>query len=285
MREIEKRIKEVKDINEYENLSKLARILRLWTQKDISHSFKLPWIIFYCQMQELIDIIVIMREKKDHEILIDLEKLIGKSINDYIEVAEDISRAEIWIKDIVDILLWEIDKNWKRNTVEYKEKNNANEIRNRLDNYIESLCVYKNDDKERNKRKYSDFLYEVINHIRKTYNNWKENLFTCYDYKYLPNTNLELELFNSRMKRLHRKITGLKSSQKYIKIHWEQMPYCVVVDYSYDNIINLLKWVNHEQIKLRCKQEKEKSKLRWRDQKTIKNLWEVLKEISIEWGN
>jgi len=61
-------------------------------------------------MQETIDTISILREKEDHKVLGSLETVLRNSVDDVISIANDNSQAEVWIKDITDILFGKIDK-------------------------------------------------------------------------------------------------------------------------------------------------------------------------------
>lgn len=273
-------------------------------------------------MQETIDTISILREKEDHKVLGSLETVLRNSVDDVISIANDISQAEVWIKDITDILFGKIDKKWKRNTEDYKNKTSSIKIKNQLSNYIFTLCEDKEKDspkeelekleelnnktkkelkelkekkkgirkeekefKNRSKRKYSDFLCNIIDHMRKIYNNWNEHLFTCYDHKFFPNTNLEIEISHSRMKRKHRRITWLKNSHKFLLIHWEHFAFLFDLNHSYETLLSILQSANYEKIKEKLKLEKIKSKERWRNRLTIKNISKRLEDIVNDWGN
>jgi hypothetical protein len=88
-----------------------------------------------------------MREKQDHEILADLESLVQNSINEYTSLASDIAQAEVWVNDLVDILLGEreknehgkVKKNGKRNTEQYKQGTSSAEVEEKFSSYIFSL--------------------------------------------------------------------------------------------------------------------------------------------------
>ena len=248
----------------------------MWIQKNIAHPFKNPGIIFFEHLQEEIDAIVLMREKEDHKILEDLEKLLRRSLEAKADIAGDISQAEVWFQKINDLLLGEKDLAGQRNTEEYRKKMSSKKARDSLSGYIFDLVKQKSE--------YSDFLQDVIKHFRKTYNNWNKYLFTCYDCALLPNTNLELELFHSRMKRLHRKITSLKKSQRFILIHGEQMSYCSDTDCSYEYFLYLLRAVNYEKVKIRSRIERKKSKQRGENMATLKCISKKLEEAVYKWG-
>ena len=276
MREIERRIEEEENPREKEILEKLTNIPRLWLRKNISHPYKLPGITFFNHLQVMISAVSDMRERKDHHILQSLECLLEGSIDDVVSIAEDIAQAEVWINEITDILLGKADDNGKRHTEEYKKKMTGKKVKEKLFGYIISLY--------RKKEQYSPFLQDVLKHFRKTFNNWQEHLFTCYDHKFLPNTNLDLELSHSRMKRKHRRMTGLKNSQQFLLLHGEQMAFCFDFDFSYEILIPLLQAVDYERVRIRAKEELEKSVKRGKDRKTLKNLSKSLQEMTDEWG-
>lgn len=255
----------------------MTNIPRIWLRKSTSHSYKLPGVLFVIQLQEEINAISIMREKEDHGVLQALETLLTESIDECITLSEDILQAEVWIKDLTDILLGKADKKRNRNTELYKQKMTGRKIKNNFSNYIFSLAKKQN--------KYSPFLQEVIQHFRTTYNNWKKYLFICYDYCFLPNTNLELELSHSRMKRVHRRMTGKKHSQRFLLLHGEQMAFCFDWDFSADFLQFILQSVDYGKVQSKSRAEKMKSKKRGKEQKIIKNIAGELQKMVYEWNN
>lgn len=247
----------------------------------MTHPFKLPGLDFYSCLQEVIDTIAMLREKEDHEVLKVLETTLRKSIDEMTSVAGDIAQAQAWMGEITDILLGEVDEQGKRNTDEYKKKMTGKKVKDELNEYILNLVK----SKEEGGSGYSSFLQEMIDHFRTTYNAWKKHLFTCYDYKFLPNTNLELELSHSRMKRKHRKITGLKNSHRFLLNHGEHFAHCFEPDFSYNLILHTLQSADYEKLKTKTREEREKSRKRGRKRVTRKNLPKILEEIVSKWGN
>ena len=55
-------------------------------------------------LQETIDTIVSMRERKDDDVLKSLELALRTSVDDSISIASDITMAETWYADIANIL-------------------------------------------------------------------------------------------------------------------------------------------------------------------------------------
>lgn len=268
-------IEKEEDLQKREVLKSLVQIPRLWLQQNLSHSFKLPGIILYNGLQETIDTIVSLRDKSDHDILQNLETILKNSIKDVIYIANDISQAQVWIGNINDILFGKADMQGNRNTDEYKKKITSKKVETQLSRYILSLV--------KEKEQYSLFLQEMIQHFRLTLNNWKKYLFTCYDHNFLPNTNLDLEVSHSRLKRSHRRMTGLKNSHQFILIHGEHFSFCFDYNYSYDSLLSILQSADYEKIKEKSKNELAKSKQRGKNRLTLKNLPERLKTISDMW--
>lgn len=237
-------------------------------------------------IQETIDTIVTLREKKDHKILESLEYILRNSIDESISIASDIMLAETWLNDIADILLWKKDNKWERHTDEYKAWTTSVEVEQKLSEYIYNLCEEKYVNENKNQLiKRSKFLNESIEHIRKTYCNWKEHIFTCYDKKYLDNTNLELEKSHSKMKRKHRRITWLKNSHQYLLIHWEHFAHVFNQEHSMESMMDILKNIDYSKLKEKQRNELLKSKQRSSNNIIIKNSPQKLKEIITEWEN
>lgn len=242
----------------------------------MSHPFRLPGLALFDGLQETIDSIVTLREKADHPILKSLEECLRNSTENYVGIADDIAQAEVWIREVTDILLGAPGKDGKRNIDEYKRQMTAEKAEQQLQEYVFNLVGAK--------QKYSAFLQNAIDHFRTTYNSWKEYLFTCYDYHFLPNTNLDLELSHSRMKRKHRKITGLKNSHQFMLIHGEHFSFCFNFDHSVASLSDLLRSSDKEKVRDMVKAEIAKSKQRAENRLTIKDLPAMLKEITENWG-
>ena len=255
-------------------------------------------------IQELIDTISLLRDRKDHQLLSKLEDVLRASIEDVTSMATDISQAQVWLRNLTDILLGpdkEVGQG-KRDTERYKQEVDSKTVRGRMERYIFYL-LEKVREKEKGKgkegeseigmqrekqqvdEKYSEFLKDFIEHLRKTYYNWKEHLFTCYDHKHLPNTNLELELAHSRMKRKHRKITGLKNSHKFLSIHGEHFAFCFDFESSYESFMNILQSADCEKVKLKSRKELLNSRQRGQNKLTLKNLPQRFENMIDEWGN
>ena len=277
MRKIERRIENEPDEQKRKILKELTDLPRLWIRKNNSHHFKLTGTKLFHDIQEEVNTIIGMRDIKEHPILKDLEILLRTAIEDYPDICSDIKKAENWIFDINDILLGKADKKGNRNTEQYKKRTTAKKIKKRLFKYIINL--------EKKKRMHSDFSKEIIKHIGKTYNNWKRYLFACYDVHELPNTNNELELSHSRLKRTHRRMTGKKNANQFLLLHGEQASYCFELDYSAEELIKIFRNLDYKKIEKRKREEKCKSKKRGDQIKIQKNVHEKPESVQQSWAN
>lgn len=242
----------------------------------MSHPFKLPGMALFDSLREMLETVINLREKDDHIVLESLEECLRNSTEHVSGLAENISQAEVWIRDITNILLGTPDKKGNRNTDEYKCQTTAEKTKGQLHEYILNLI--------KTRKQYSKFLQEVIAHFRATHNNWNEHLFTCYDHWFLPNTNLELELSHSRMKRKHRKITGLKNSHQFILIHGEHFSFCSDFSHGAESLAAVLRSSDPEKIRSKSREELEKSRQRGENRLSVKNLPDRLKKISAQWA-
>lgn len=107
------------------------------------------------------------------------------------------------------------------------------------------LNQYLNETKKKlNKEQDQPFVDNLMNYSRGF---WK-GLFTCYDHPLVPRTNNDLELFFREIKRDHRRITGLRSWNRYIMRHGENV--VLTADAVKDNNIQLrIMSVNYETFK------------------------------------
>lgn len=255
-------------------------MIRVRINQKTSHPYRLMGIKLYSDIQEELDAICAMRDKRDHPILEEMEMLLSKSLGDYAELACDIHKAQTWIEDITDILLGKKDKNGERDTQKHKQESSSKQIENLLAEYVRNLIK----EKEINTKKYSTFLQEIITHLYKTFINWREYLFTCYDVPILTNVNNELELSHSRLKRKHRRITGLKNSGQFLNLHGEQASFCFELDLEETEIGDLLLLLDFAKAKKRLTEERQKSKKRGQRFRGLKNIKEALKQIQDGWN-
>lgn len=263
---------------EKEVLRSLVQIPRLWLQQNMAHPFKLPGIAFYDSLVQTIETIIILREKRDHPLLKTLEEMLTHSIDEVSRKASDIAQAQVWLQEITNILLGIPDDQGQRHTKEYVQQISRIQVEGRLMDYISGLAKVQT--------KYSPFLQGFIAHLRATHNNWRQYLFNCYEHPFLSNTNLELELSHSRMKRKHRRITGLKNSHQFLLTHGEHFAFCLNFESSYNSFSSLhklLQLTDYELVRSKTRMQREKAKKRGKKRLTLKNLPKRLEEIAAEW--
>lgn len=76
-----------------------------------------------------------------------------------------------------------------------------------------------------------DSLADVYKSVEKRFRMYEDELYICYDNKYVPRTNNDLEDFNNRLKRPIRKGQGKKQSWFYVEHQGESATY-------YHNLLN-----------------------------------------------
>ena len=255
-------------------------MIRSWIRRSNSHPFKLRGVKLLSDVQEGIDTIANMREARDCPVLKKLENLLNESISEYTSLSTDLNKAQDWIFTINDILLGKVKKKGRRgkrdrNTEKYKQSVSSSQVEEKLQSFILNL--------DKNKEKHSKFLQEVTNHFRKTYNNWKKYLFTCYDQRQLPNTNLELELSHSKLKKAHRRITGKKNSHHFLSLHGVVFSYCFNLEDSKEELIKILQRTPRKKFEERKRKEREKSRQRGEEMKTQRDVHYTLKKVHNDW--
>lgn len=180
-------------------------------------------------------------------------------VNDYAQEYKEVKR---WHTRIVQIaLILEPAKNKTSQTVE-----------KRLAQYLRET------EKKLNKEQDKPFIENLMNYS----NGFWKGLFVCYDHPLIPRTNNDLELFFHEIKRKHRRITGLRSWNRYIMRHGEHI--VLTEEATQDpNIHRRLRSVRYE-----CyKKEKEQWENRLQEQKKHlrfkKNPSKYLAELEAKW--
>lgn len=97
--------------------------------------------------------------------------------------------------------------------LEPSTRKTSNSVRNRFASYL----------KEIEKKLIKEEDAQFVDNLKRYSNGFWKGLFACYDYPILPRTNNDLELFFRRIKRRHRRITGLRSWNRYIMRHGEHI--------------------------------------------------------------
>lgn len=86
---------------------------------------------------------------------------------------------------------------------------------------------------------------EMVENFEKYTTGFSEGLFACYDTTYLPRTNNDHERFFRRTKTRHRRMTGLRSWNRYI---WRSGEFVIWVDdaLKQENLLKRLSRVDYE---------------------------------------
>ena len=162
MRDLEKEIEKEKSEATKLILKDLANFPRLMIREDIANPYKLMGTRMVASIIETLGTISLMRDKKDHTILQNLEILLTESIKDQLPTYHDLCLAETWTENITNILFGEFDeKTKKRNTEEYKNTISSKEVEEKLFQYILQT-------NRTAKTKKSIFLQDFSKHCRKT---------------------------------------------------------------------------------------------------------------------
>lgn len=106
-----------------------------------------------------------------------------------------------------------------------KHKTSAS-VEKRLSQYINETEQKLNKDEDQ----------EFVKNLKSYSKGFWKGLFACYDHPILPRTNNDLELFFRGIKVRHRRITGLRSWNRYIMRHGE---YIVFVENAIQDPTNL----------------------------------------------
>lgn len=246
--------------------------------RSLAHKHRLKGIELYESMQQISEITPVLRAKKDHKALQELENNLKTSLEGLTTKYQALKQGKSVLDDLTDILYGVKDDKGNRNTQAYKCLVNAEQIQQQVEQLLkQSHEKYK---------QHSSEMRGYLRHFQNTYLNWSPNLFTCYDYPLIPNDNNRLELSHSQMKKEHRRITGQQSTAKYLKIHGEQAAFTLHFGQQTNCrqvIIDIIRKTDHLQFEKEKRKLKQKSKERGKTMTTKKRLDKMLIEI-LQWG-
>ena len=100
-------------------------------------------------------------------------------------------------------------------------------------------------------KSHSTEMRDYLRHFNHTHQGWASNLYTCYDFPQIPNDNNGLELSHSQVKKQRRRVTGQKSTAKYLRIHGEQAAYTLAYSQcnnSPQELAELLRSTDYEEL-------------------------------------
>jgi len=215
---------------------------------------------------------------KDHEVLRQLDKQLNNSLADLRIDYEALQQGQVILGQLADLLYGAKNEKGIRLTQEHKEKSSPKKVKKQVTTLLQKS--------HKKYKQHSPKMREYLRHFQTTYDNWKENLFTCYEHPYLPNDNNRLELSHSQMKKQYRRITGQKSTAKYLKIHGEQAAF--LLSYAYANnseqdLIDIITSIDQQQLKEQKKEQLLKSQQRGSNYTTKARLDKTLHNIKELW--
>lgn len=245
--------------------------------------YELRALSMYEQFIEALATIKKMEKIKPHPILKRLRIMFEKSIEGCASLYRDTKVAAEVLTQLTDLLYGKRtkDKETKaitRSSVLYRQQNKASFVKDAIENLID---IYKE------KTKHSSTLCRQINHhFENSFNLWKQHIFTCYEYPFIPNDNNALEANHNILKRAIRKITGRKSTRQALLIYGEELLFChTFFDKPVDDFFSAITNVNFESVLIRNKQLKEQQYIRGKKRYLLKRNNNVLKTVICKWKN
>jgi len=265
-------------LRQKEQLDRLCSLLRNWLNISMSHKHRFKGVELYESVEQIKDLIPILRKAKDHEVLRQLDKQLNNSLADLQMDYEALQQGQVILAELADLLYGTKNEKGIRSTQEHKEKSSPKKVKKQVTTLLQKS--------HKKYKQHSPKMRAYLRHFQNTYDNWKENLFTCYEYPYLPNDNNRLELSHSQMKKQYRRITGQKSTAKYLKIHGEQAAFLLAYAYtnnSQQDLIDIITSIDQQQLKEQKKEQLLKSQQRGRNYTTKARLDKTLHNIKELW--
>ena len=220
-----------------------------------------------------------LRQIKDHTILESLHQSLSQSIVGLDADYQSLKYGQQILDELTDLLYGAKNDKNERQTQAYKEQTSSEKVKQEVEDLLKS-----SHDKYKT---HSALMRGYLKHFNDTYENWNTFLFTCYDHPNIPNDNNRLELSHSQMKKQHRRITGQKSTAKYLKIHGEQAAFTLGFAYGYPSqkdVEDIIQQANYQNFKEKKKKQKEKSQDRGKTRATKKTLQNTIKKTEELWA-
>ena len=267
------------DTSQGEHLQTLCSTIRSWQGRSLSHKHRLKGVELYESMAQIADCIPDLRAEQDHDILQQLQNKLNNSIAGLQTDYQALKQGKIILDQLTDTLYGTKEDKGNRNTKEYKIKTTAAQVQQEIEQVLDqSYEQYKT---------HSSQMRGYLRHFQNTCQNWKPNLFTCYDYPDIPNDNNRLELSHSQMKKQHRRITGQSSTSKYLKIHGHNAAFTLNFAQNSNTrqeLEDILRQTDYDSFKKQKKKEKLKSRVRGKIATTKRNLCKTLQYIRQNWA-
>ena len=235
----------------------------------------------YQTVQHTVGHIQKMRNKRDHPVLKDLQDLLQNSIAAHQATYEPIKIVQAFLSRMTDILYGpkvqlKPKSKPERDTSAYKIRSCPAEVQQKFEEHMTDF--------EQKYKTHSPICREFIRHIKNTYGNWKNHLYTCYEHPLLPNDNNDLERFNSSLKSLHRRMTGKKNSRKFLLKYGEQAIFCVAyTNVADEKFIELFEHLDFEMVREKEKQHDNQATRRGKRMRILKNVEHYLETTLDHW--
>lgn len=281
MRPIERQIETAEQLKEEEKayLQTLCTTIRNWQGRSLAHKHRFKGVELYETMEKISTAIPVLRAKKDHPVLQQLQTNLEQSLSGIQTNYEALKQGKQILDQVTDVLYGQKDDKGNRNSEQYRKDMDANCVKEQIQKIITQ---------SHNEHKtHSPPMRDYLRHFQNTYTNWAENLFTCYDYPAIPNDNNRLELSHSQMKKQYRRTTGNSNTAKYLKIHGEQAAFTLHFGQQLDvqkAIIDIILQTDNEQFQKEKQKQKLKSQQRGKTMATKRNLNKMIEEITQNWG-
>ena len=264
-----------------ESLSTLCLLPRAWISRSISVNYELRGVQMYEQFTDAVKMIKKMEKKETHPLLSRLKEMFQSSLADKKETYQDLKKAHLFLAQLTDILYGKKqkktqDKQHNRFSEQHRKDHTAAQIQQQVEQLI--VC-FKEDTK-----KCSTLCRTFIKNFESTYENWQSNIFTCYEYDFLPNDNNALESNHNKIKRRLRKITGQKSTARALLIYGEEIVLSqALFDKSSEEFLEALSQTDFDIIATMQQQLREQQKKRGMKIRVVTQTKEMLKKAYNNW--
>jgi hypothetical protein len=211
IRTVERRIEKMEDSAEKGVLNDFTIAIRTTALQKSVYPFKCGGIRIYDQLMDIEATLMACQKMKDHKLLTRLREIVARyrPYETQYEVTNMLFTMVKRIASLIDPDNFPEDREEKR--------------KRRLMGYMGYVAKLK--------RQYPE-LAKDLNHIVKTTKSFLPHLFAYLRYSRLPATNNDLEIFHRKVKTMHRRRTGRKSSHDYIIRYGRFAVYQMGMDYQ-----------------------------------------------------
>ena len=195
IRTVERRIEKMEDSAEKDVLNDFTIAIRTTALQKSVYPFKCGGIRIYDQLIDIEATLMACQKMKDHTLLTRLRKIVAR----YRPYGTQYQEADMLFTVVKRIASLIDPDNFPEDSEEKRKR--------RLIGYMGYVAKLK--------RQYPE-LAEDLNHVIKTTKSFLPHLFAYLRCSRLPATNNDLEIFHRKVKTMHRRRTGRRSSHDYI---------------------------------------------------------------------